>query len=77
MLRRKRGKSSLQNVCKDECIELVKEMKNQSLQILSDVAKDVAASRHMKPPSYEEACAKHVVQKVEAEILGCCAESCG
>ena len=73
----KAWKVSLQNVCKDECIELVKEMKNQSLQILSDVAKDVAASRHMKPPSYEEACAKHVVQKVEAEILGCCAESCG
>ena len=64
-------KVSLKNVCKDECIELVKEMKEEGKKILYDVDIDE------KPPSYEEVCAKRVVQKVEAEILGCCAESCG
>ena len=46
-------------------------MRKESLRILSQVNKDE------KPPSYEEVCAKHVAQKVEAEILGCCAEKCG
>ena len=64
-------KVSLKNVCKDECIELVKEMKEERKKILYDVDIDE------KPPSYEEVCAKRVVQKVEAEILGCCAEKCG
>ena len=64
-------KVSLKNVCKDECIELVKEMKEEGKKILYDVDIDE------NPPFYEEVCAKRVVQKVEAEILGCCAESCG
>ena len=67
----KAWKVSLKNVCKDECIELVKEMKKETREILNDVGNP------SKPPSYEEVCAKRVVQKVEAEILGCCAESCG
>ena len=72
-------KVSLDNVCKDECIELVKEMQKETEQILSDVqdVQDVTIGSHQRRPSYEEACAKRVVQKVEAEILGCCAESCG
>ena len=67
----KAWKVSLDNVCKDECIELVKEIKEESWKILNDVRET------HQPPSYEEVCAKYVVQKVEAEILGCCAESCG
>ena len=67
----KAWKVSLKNVCKDECIELVKEMKGEAREILNDVHEP------HQPPSYEEVCAKYVVQKVEAEILGCCAESCG
>ena len=67
----KAWKVSLENVCKDECIELVKEMKEKTREIIKDV------DAFEKLPSYEELCAKRVVQKVEAEILGCCAESCG
>ena len=67
----KAWKVSLKNVCKDECHELAKEMRKKSWRIFSDVVKS------WNPPSLEEACAKRVVQKVEAEILGCCAESCG
>ena len=62
---------SLKNVCRDECQELVKEMRKVTVEVLRDVG------RTENPPSYEEACAKRVVQKVEAEILGCCAEKCG
>jgi len=64
-------KVSLNNVCKDECVELVKEMRKETRRIFKDV------DSPKKPPSYEEVCAKRVVQKVEAEILGCCAEKCG
>jgi len=67
----KAWKVSLDNVCRDECIELVKEMKEEREEIFMDVEKTE------KPPSYEEVCAKRVVQKVEAEILTCCADSCG
>ena len=69
----KAWKVSLQNVCKDECIELVKGMQEEAEWILDDIN----LIDDEKPPSYEEVCAKHVVQKVEAEILGCCAEKCG
>ena len=62
---------SFANVCRDECQELVKEMQRESQEIFKDVG------RNFQLPSYEEVCAKRVVQKVEAEILGCCAESCG
>ena len=64
-------KVSLKNVCKDECHELVYFMRMQGPWIVGDVAED------RKPRSYEEACAKRVVQKAEAEILSCCADSCG
>ena len=67
----KAWKVSLDNVCKDECQELVKEMIKKARYIMTVV------NSPKKPPSYEEVCARHVVQKVEAEILGCCAESCG
>ena len=64
-------KVSLKNVCKDECHALVKEIQKETKEIYEDV-QDVL--RLEKRPSYEEACARRVVQKVEAEILGCCAE---
>ena len=64
-------KVSLKNVCKDECIELVNEMRKETGEIIKDV------DSPEKPASYEEVCAERVVQKVEAEILGCCAEKCG
>ena len=67
----KAWKVSLKNVCKDECHELVKEMREETTKIYKDV------QPVNKQPTYEEVCAKHVVQKVEAEILGCCAEKCG
>ena len=64
-------KVSLDNVCRDECHALVEEMRRDKKKILEDVAATE------KPPSYEEVCAKRVVQNVEAEILSCCADSCG
>ena len=64
-------KVSLDNVCRDECHALVEEMRRDKKKILEDVAAT------QKPPSYEEVCAKRVVQNVEAEILSCCADSCG
>ena len=76
----KAWKVSLDNVCKDECIELVKEMRNETAQILKDVIyrkPKPPSYEEVRLPSYEEVCAKRVVQKVEAEILGCCAEKCG
>ena len=76
----KAWKVSLKNVCKDECHELVKEMREETQKIFKDVGsrKIIGPSREdFRLQSYEEVCAKRVVQKVEAEILGCCAESCG
>ena len=78
-------KVSLDNVCRDECHALVEEMRKEAREIVEDVGKAQEQSWKIlddvegdeKPPSYEEVCAKHVVQKVEAEILGCCAEKCG
>ena len=74
-------KVSLDNVCRDECDELVKAMQDKALFFFQDVTftntNIEPVSSPEKLPSYEEACAKHVVQKVEAEILSCCADSCG
>ena len=62
-------KVALKKVCHDECEDLVKKMR------------DVNTSWYMLRGSLQvtmaERCAEMVVQKVEAEILGCCAQSCG
>ncbi|CAE7769304.1 unnamed protein product [Symbiodinium sp. CCMP2592] len=67
---------ALENVCKDECISLVSKMtESQSdgdITILSSLARRGAKDRPI-----QEQCAKTVVQKVEAELLGCCARTCG
>eukprot|EP00438_Fugacium_kawagutii_P009895 Skav209222 [mRNA] locus=scaffold3787:68361:70165:+ [translate_table: standard] len=59
---------SLDKVCSDECEELVRMMDNQRGNLSSDM--------FTGKPSHE-LCAKRVVQHVEADILGCCARSCG
>lgn len=60
---------ALSQVCHDECEELMDRMKNETAKL----AEDVVNSR----VPFAEACANHVVQHVEAEILGCCSRSCG
>ena len=60
---------ALARVCKDECEDLLKMMKRKT----SDLAQDVAKYRI----PFAQSCAKRVVQQVEAEVLGCCARSCG
>ncbi len=60
---------ALARVCKDECEDLLKMMKWKAKDLAHDVIQD-----HIP---FAETCAKRVVQQVEAEILGCCARSCG
>ena len=62
-------KQALAQVCKDECKDLLKMMKEKA----EDLAYDVTEN-HVP---FAQACAEWVVQHVEAEILGCCARSCG
>ncbi|CAE7841983.1 Rnasel [Symbiodinium necroappetens] len=59
----------LKSVCHDECHELVDMMKNTSDFIAARVA--------VHGDSIPAKCSNLVVSKVEAEILGCCAKSCG
>ena len=59
----------LKSVCRDECQELVNLMRASSDGIAAGVA--------VMGRSIPAACASGVVSKVEAEILGCCARSCG
>eukprot|EP00438_Fugacium_kawagutii_P028146 Skav213026 [mRNA] locus=scaffold2312:346022:347740:- [translate_table: standard] len=61
----------LKHVCQDECESLVKKIKDG--RVLREMIADV--SRHGAP--YEETCADRVVRQVEADVLGCCADSCG
>ena len=68
-------RSSLHRVCKDECNALVDGMKNQRRQLASATGKVMHQSQHFA--SVEEVCALTVVKEVEAEILTCCATSCG
>ena len=60
---------ALTRVCHDECEQLVRE----TLENFHDIA--------MKDPekgiSFTRSCASKVVQKVEAETLGCCSRVCG
>ena len=60
-------KASLEHVCKDECQELVAGIWDARVPIIG--------SLESKAPT--ETCANEVVRKVEAHILGCCAETCG
>ena len=60
---------ALARVCKDECTDLLDVMKKETWYLQDDV-------RHNQVP-FAQTCAERVVQHVEAEILGCCARSCG
>lgn len=60
----------LQHVCHDECKELVGKMKDRDISY--DMTNDLQA--HGSP--FAESCADRVVRQVEADILGCCAQSC-
>jgi len=62
-------KDALARVCKDECTDLLDMMKKE----IEDLADDVVL--HQVP--FAQTCAERVVQHVEAEVLGCCARSCG
>lgn len=66
---RKAWEHALTRVCHDECEQLVRE----TLENFHDIA--------MKDPekgiSFTRSCASKVVQKVEAETLGCCSRVCG
>ena len=66
--------SSLHRVCTDECNALVEGMKNEKGNLITAVAMMLGGH---KAGGVEEACAGVVVRKVEAEILTCCATSCG
>ncbi len=60
---------ALSQVCNDECEELLRMMKEEKNELAVDVAK--------KCVPFAQACANHMVQYVEAEILGCYSRSCG
>ena len=60
---------ALAQVCKDECDDLLKMMKEEA----RNLAKDVLG--HQVP--FPQTCAERVVKHVEAEVLGCCGRSCG
>ena len=60
---------ALARVCKDECDDLLKMMKEEADYLAADVL-----GNHVP---FAQACAERVVQHVEAEVLGCCGRSCG
>ena len=60
---------ALSQVCKDECDDLLKMMKEEAWDLAHDV------SYHQVP--FPQTCAERVVKHVEAEVLGCCGRSCG
>ena len=62
-------KAALKHVCHDECVELVNETLEQMIGM-------VYTDKHLAI-SPARSCAARVVQKVEAETLGCCARVCG
>lgn len=61
---------ALKQVCHEECEDLVKEVRESS----HDIVTQVFWRRQM---SFGEMCSHLVVQRVEARLMGCCAESCG
>ena len=60
---------ALSQVCKDECTDLLDMIKKEANHLAEDVQEN-----HVP---FAQACAEHVVQHVEAEVLGCCGRSCG
>ena len=60
---------ALAHVCKDECEDLLHMMKEEAGHLLEDV--------YSKYIPVAQTCAERVVKQVEAEVLGCCARSCG
>ena len=64
-------KQLLKDVCKDECHDLVAQMGDYEISL------ELAMAAGSSSSSVSEECAKLVVQKVEAEVLTCCAEECG
>ena len=60
---------ALAQVCKDECEDLLKMMKKEARHLAEDVEE-----KHIP---FAQTCAERVVKHVEAEVLGCCARSCG
>jgi len=60
---------ALARVCKDECEDLLKMMKNKTEDLTDDVVYDQVP--------FAQSCAERVVHQVEGEILGCCGRSCG
>ena len=60
-------KTVLKEVCRDECVELVQGIKDSTIEIYEGIERQTAA----------ESCADNVVRRVEAHILGCCADTCG
>eukprot|EP00434_Breviolum_minutum_P042791 symbB.v1.2.038103.t1/scaffold5826.1/size23311/2 len=58
----------LDQVCQDECEELVDMMKKSSDKIIDSMSKGKVL--HVE-------CADRVVKQVEANLLGCCGRSCG
>ena len=60
---------ALAQVCKDECTDLLNMMKEEARNLANDV--------EWKHVPFAQTCAERVVQHVEAEVLGCCARSCG
>jgi len=63
-------KQALNHVCKDECEDLLKTMMDQADLMFY-------ITNHVLTQPFSETCAELVVQKVEAHILGCCADACG
>ena len=59
---------SLGRVCHDECLELV----SLTMENLQHVGRD-----RYDGISTTRSCAERVVRKVEAEIMGCCGQTCG
>ena len=57
------------NTAKDECTDLLDMIKKEANHLAEDVQEN-----HVP---FAQACAEHVVQHVEAEVLGCCGRSCG
>ena len=60
---------ALARVCKDECEDLLDMMKEETEDLVDDVV--------LNRVPFAQTCAERVVQQVEAEVLGCCARSCG
>ena len=58
----------LAHVCRDECEELVNTNEGKLMEMMKDMIEAIPIS---------EICADRVVKKVEAEIFGCCGQSCG